>query len=354
MKKVKNPILFFGSVAFYAVAVVLMAVGTAKDLQIDISLFNPQSKFAISFETLGIFVYWAMWGPLFTVLCLTRHSLNEGLEIANKVFPFIKPFKDENLKVYRSLNFIVKNVLGIFFFVMSVVGYKKLIQNVLKKFVDLSQPVYFVICAIVAVIFLFLFSRIDKRILNKLESLALVGVFVGFWFWIVENLKGVTARIRFREMVAYSNGIVKCDSNGTPIIPAVSHASLDGFESKLNPNMIKYTDFAPFTKWYQKGNTSLTCYNHRDSFPSGHTVYSCTIFLSTLFCGAFKRLKKFAPIALIVSFVYVFLMGWSRLVAGAHYLTDVAAGAIIGYSIFLVGWALYNRFNDKGILPTRK
>ena len=47
-------------------------------------------------------------------------------------------------------------------------------------------------------------------------------------------------------------------------------------------------------------------------------------------------------------------MGWSRLVAGAHYLTDVAAGAIIGYSIFLVGWALYNRFNDKGILPTRK
>ena len=90
MKKVKNPILFFGSVAFYAVAVVLMAVGTAKDLQIDISLFNPQSKFAISFETLGMFVYWAMWGPLFTVLCLTRHSLNEGLEIANKVFPFIK------------------------------------------------------------------------------------------------------------------------------------------------------------------------------------------------------------------------------------------------------------------------
>ncbi|MFR6510671.1 MAG: phosphatase PAP2 family protein, partial [Eubacterium sp.] len=44
----------------------------------------------------------------------------------------------------------------------------------------------------------------------------------------------------------------------------------------------------------------------------------------------------------------------SRLVAGAHYLTDVAAGAIIGYSIILVGWALYNRFNDKGILPTRK
>ena len=116
----------------------------------------------------------------------------------------------------------------------------------------------------------------------------------------------------------------------------------------------KYTDFAPFTKWYQKGDTSLTYYNYRDSFPSGHTVYSCTIFLSTLFCGAFKRLKKFAPIALIVSFVYVFLMGWSRLVAGAHYLTDVAAGAIIGYSIILVGWALYNRFNDKGILPTRK
>ena len=125
MKKIKNPILFFGSVAFYAVAVILMAVGTAKDLQIDISLFNPQSKFAISFETLGMFVYWAMWGPLFTVLCLTRHNLNEGLEIANRVFPFIKPFKDETLKVYQTLNFIVKNILGVFFFVMSVVGYKK-------------------------------------------------------------------------------------------------------------------------------------------------------------------------------------------------------------------------------------
>jgi membrane-associated phospholipid phosphatase len=57
---------------------------------------------------------------------------------------------------------------------------------------------------------------------------------------------------------------------------------------------------------------------------------------------------------LLISFVYVALMGYSRMIAGAHYLTDVVGGAIIGYTLFLIVYKIYNTFCNKSILPTRK
>lgn len=344
MESKKNKSLFIFSIIFYLIAIVLMIVGSLFDLQINKALFNPESKFAIGFETIGLFVYWGMWGPLFTVLFLTRHNLNECLDMLGRVFPFIKTVKDTQTKAYKFFNFVVQAIWTLGFFVLTDVGWKKLIENVLKNFVDLSQGAYFGICAAVSVISILIFSRIDKKTLNKLESLALAGVLFGILLKLVEIPKDIFHRIRFREMVAASNGIF--NEKG------LSHGTLDGMHARLNRGMMDGTDFSAFTNWYKIGD-DRGIYSHPSSFPSGHTASSCTLFLSVLFCNAFDKLKKAAPFAFAVSVIYVAVMGFSRMVAGAHYLTDVAGGAILAYTLFIIVLAVYNKFIDKGILPTR-
>lgn len=345
MSKTQRKVTVIFSIIFYLVAVALMIYGTSNDLAIDKALFNPNNKMAISFEAFGQFVYWGMWGPLFSVLFLTRHSLNECLEIIGKILPFIKPVKEN--KTYSFFNTITKVIWTVLFFVLAVVGWKKLIENILNDFVDIQQWIYFVICVIVTCLSIFLFSKIDKKTLNKLEALALAGVLLGISYKIVENCKSITHRIRFREMVAYSNGIMHKDGKDLQ-----SYGELENLKSNLNRQMIDKTDFTPFTRWFEKGE-KLKQYDHRNSFPSGHTTYSCTIFLSALLCSTFDKLKKITPFALVIAFCYVGAMGYYRLVAGAHYLTDVAGAAIIGYTLFLLIYGIYTLLNKKSILPTR-
>lgn len=346
MSKASKRNLCIFSVIFYIAAIVLMIIGSKNDLAIDMALFNPQNKFSITLEAFGQFVYWGMWGPLATILFLTRHDLNECLDIIARVFPFVSTVKNTDSKAYKFFNFVVKFLSTVGFFALAVIGWKKLIENVLNKFFDLSQAVYFIICAVVAVLAILICSKIDKKILNKLEGLALAGVVLGICYKITEECKTITHRIRFREMVAASNGFFDAEDG-------LSFGKLDGLTTRLQSSMSEKTDFGAFTPWYQKGN-DMGIYSHADSFPSGHTTYSCTLMLSYLFFSAFEKLKKLAPFALIVSFIFTVLMAYSRLVAGAHYLTDVVGGAIIGYTLFLIVTVLYNAFNNKGILPTRK
>lgn len=336
------------SVLFYVCAITLLVIGGTKDLQIDINIFNPQSQLAISMEAFGQFVYWAMWGPLFSVLFLTAHTFNECLEMLGRVFPFIKPIKNTDAKAFKVIDKLVLIVWKVAFFVLGDIGWKKLIENVLKQFVDLSQVSYFAICAVVTAISILAFSRIDKKTLNKLEGLALAGLVIGICYKVVENCKSITNRPRFREMVAWSNGVTQIDDGET-----ISYGELDGLKSNLNSKMVDATNFNDYTPWFKKG-PDVDIYDHQNSFPSGHTTYSCTLFLSSLFCMAFDKLKKLAPIAFVLSTVYVAVMGYSRIVAGAHFLTDVVGGAIIGYTVFLIVCGIYSLFNKKSILPTRE
>lgn len=343
MKTKNNKVILIISIIFYIVAIAFMAYGTINDLQINMAVFNPENYFAHFAEQFSQIVYWGIWGSAFTIILLCRRSLNECLEVISKVFPFIKPFSNTNTKAYKILNTILSVVLSAGFFVLAVVGWKKLIENVTKNILlelgkdDLPQLAYFIICAVFAAIMVFLFSKIDKTTLKKLEGLALAGVLLGICYKIVEECKEITGRVRFREMVAYSNGFLndKGKSNAT-------HAH-------LTKAMAQGTDFGAYTPWYKIGD-DMGIYRHSNSFPSGHTTYCCSILLSYPLCLAFNKLKKLAPFALIFSALYVISVAFTRMVAGAHYLTDVAGAAIIGYSLFLIVFKIYKTFTKKGII----
>ncbi|MCM1364567.1 MAG: phosphatase PAP2 family protein [Faecalibacterium sp.] len=333
------------SIAFYAVGIVLMAVGTVLDWQIDFAIFNPQSKFAIGFEAFGLFVYWGMWGPLFSVLFLTRHDLKESVDIISRVFPFIRPIQNTETKIYKVFNFIVRAVTTIGFFVLTVVGWKKVIQNVLKHIFGFNEVTYFIISAVVAVISIAVFSRLSKQTLRKLEYLALAGVLMGIFIKLSEEGKTITERVRFREMVAYSNGIV--DDAG------MSLGKVSKLHSRLSRDMLDGADFSAFTQWFKKGG-SMGIYSNANSFPSGHTTGSCAILMSILFASAFEKFKKAITGVAAFSVLYIFVMGFSRMVCGAHYLTDVAGGALIGYTAFIIVTVAYQKFIKKDVLGEPK
>ena len=60
------------------------------------------------------------------------------------------------------------------------------------------------------------------------------------------------------------------------------------------------------------------------SFPSAHTAFS--FMMATVLAFYFPRYQVFF-------FLFAGFIGWTRVYLGLHYLTDVTAGAILGYGI---------------------
>lgn len=340
MKKAFNKRLFTASIIIYIILIGLMIFTSIanNDLDLNFKLFNPENSVAKLVESFGQFVYWGMWGSAFAVIFLCRRDLNGCLDVMNKFFPFMKPIEDTSSGIYKFFNFVIKVVTTLGFFALCGIGWKKLIENVTKNILssagydDLSQAVYFIISFAVAIISIFLFSKVNKKTLHKLEALALCGVLLGIFYKIVEELKPITSRVRFREMVAYSNGFLN------------EEGMSEGKYSPLTASMKNNTDFSAFTKWYKIGD-DMGIYSRADSFPSGHTTYSCMLFMSSLFAAAFDKLKKYAPFLFCVSVLYSAFVAITRIIAGAHYLSDVTAALIIGYTLFLIVRAIYVKYS---------
>jgi undecaprenyl-diphosphatase len=67
------------------------------------------------------------------------------------------------------------------------------------------------------------------------------------------------------------------------------------------------------------------------SFPSGHTLHAVTFTTVAL---------AYYPALAPVLIPFTVLVGWSRLVLGLHYPSDVLAGAALGYGIAALSFAL--------------
>ena len=65
------------------------------------------------------------------------------------------------------------------------------------------------------------------------------------------------------------------------------------------------------------------------SFPSGHTTWAATV--ATALAIALPRAWSWC-----LAIAWIALMAWSRTYLGVHWLSDVAAGAVLGVSIALL------------------
>ena len=89
--------------------------------------------------------------------------------------------------------------------------------------------------------------------------------------------------------------------------------------------------------------------NNVKSFPSGHSIYSASAMfvlpLLTLANNDMKNDRRLQVVLFYVGLVWALLSAFSRVYAGAHFLSDVGAGYLVAYIIGSLG--IYFLFKEK-------
>lgn len=85
------------------------------------------------------------------------------------------------------------------------------------------------------------------------------------------------------------------------------------------------------------------------SFPSAHTANAATMLLLGLVPCLKPSLQKYRKALVAFGFGWTAVVALSRILLGAHYLTDTAVGFLIGFlSVYLICGALFRPRNKKG------
>ena len=79
------------------------------------------------------------------------------------------------------------------------------------------------------------------------------------------------------------------------------------------------------------------------SFPSGHTANASTLMLLSLLPAVRPGLQKRQTALFAAGFLWACVVGFSRIVAGAHFLTDVTMGLTLGLLVLVLASRLLRR-----------
>lgn len=93
-----------------------------------------------------------------------------------------------------------------------------------------------------------------------------------------------------------------------------------------------------FTAWF-----IINGKNGNKSFPSGHTAGAGMSYLLMLLPFIDKKREKYRAVYFWCPFIYTSAVALTRLVMGAHYLSDVTVGGVIAFSCVLVGIKVYEK-----------
>ena len=272
MEKSKPKIRVFYYAGFYAIALILMIVASFKDLAIDNALYDPTNGFGVFFEKFAEL-------PMFCIV-----------PFAGTVMFYARTMKDRKLNI----------ILGIIYALAVLAGWVLCLFKLGDDWFgeDFSKVLRIVIAFAFSALTLFLGGLIKRETMIKLRPLAVVGVLV---FLVtaggVEVIKRVWGRPRYRDMV---NGV----------------------------NGLSLNDFAP---WY-----TIKHMDNCRSFPSGHTYAMSETFLLLSVSDRFKKYRNKEIIFFAIAFVMTALTAFSRLTVGAHFLSDVVMGAVIGFTVYIL------------------
>lgn len=161
----------------------------------------------------------------------------------------------------------------------------------------------------VVLFLVFRYINVPAQYRKTLVLLAVIGVLVmAVQLSLVEVIKYIWGRVRFRDLLAAGS-------------------------------------YDAFTAWYIPNGLTGS-----KSFPSGHTAGAAMSFLLMLFPAAFDKWKGRAWLCFDVAFVYTAVVGFTRLIMGAHYLSDIIIGAAIGFACVLSGIKVFEKYTEKNKL----
>lgn len=283
-EKRKFLIVYSGAALLFLIFAIVSAIW---DLQINQSVYNGKSLFGQFMANVGEFPAYVTFPIAGVILFYNRSKKTKTIDL--------------------TLAIVFTLIIGVGYYVF----FSWLTSG--HKFVSpelMYLGVYRVFFSIVATWLSLVFgSKIDKNLMKKLLWFAIFLIIVMAISNIaVQILKVIWNRQRFR--------------------------SLD-----LNT-------FAGYTPWYKPVigrdveadliTLSSNSYNPGDkdafkSFPSGHTSAAGVSFALIIIPEIFKNLKKYRWIFWTVPVIYTILMGLSRMIVGAHYLSDVTFGGYIAF-----------------------
>lgn len=172
-------------------------------------------------------------------------------------------------------------------------------------FVEENQLAFGIAYGIGFGVMLLLFGRlvhIPEGMKKPLFVLAIAGIAVMVvQLSCIEGMKYLWGRVRFRDLLA------------------------DG-------------SYDAFTPWYV-----LNGINGNKSFPSGHTAGAGMSYLLMLFPFVFDEFKDKKQLCFWLPCVYTSIVAFTRLVMGAHYLSDVTVGGIVSFSLVLLAMAILQK-----------
>ena len=282
MKKIRLPLFIF-----LGLLIALFIVGSFLDLQINEALFsknNPVGVFASAVGTLPGYGLLAFLGGVFFWCGFHGHSFNIPARV---IFYVIA---------------IAAFVCGVFFS-----GREFFSQN---GYYELNS--IFAVGFIIALPFMSFFGFAGYYMSNKLDNdniwLFAAVIAVAVFMSLVPGvtlLKSIFHRPRYRliceyEQIGYYNWWERCSS---------------------------YKDWIKIGE--QTGNLDLSKENFK-SFPSGHAGATMVFVFFAAFIPAFgKKYDKWQLPLMIIGFAYCLLICFTRMLVGAHYLSDVSMGAIL-------------------------
>ena len=103
--------------------------------------------------------------------------------------------------------------------------------------------------------------------------------------------------------------------------------------------LVNMNSLESFTPWYHP-----KFFSGSHSFPSGHTAHATLLMMLPTWRSG-KGLK-YRPALTALCMVFVALMAFSRLAAGAHFLSDILFGFLIAFGITEVSKKCYARHED--------
>lgn len=171
--------------------------------------------------------------------------------------------------------------------------------------------------------------------LSKMQSYGLIafiaGIFILFSIWLMKKVDIATV-----SKLAVC-GVFMCLGNYIIINVMKSNFGRMRFRDMTN-------SAEQYTRWFVVNSKAVT--DSFRSFPSGHTAGAATIFWF-MYLPHIINMRKSKVFLYLFAWIWIILTMFSRVVEGAHFITDTTMSVIIMYSCYLILDYIFFNSKDK-------
>lgn len=165
-------------------------------------------------------------------------------------------------------------------------------------------------------------------------ALVLCGAGFGFGYYL--GLKSDNPNLL--KMVIIIAGIILASVLIITIVKSIMHRTRFRYLYDIGDGVL----FHEYGNWWQRGTMPIVEEFKEEfkSFPSGHTGTAALGLVMMAFIPLFKKewteKKWLQPVLILIGTIWTLLVAFSRMLVGAHFLSDVGFGFFISMVIYLV------------------